>query len=78
MLCIIMVIDFLKQMLHKHVWGGADGRVVKALDSQPQDRGFEYRHTLGLLCLRSLGKICTPNVPSGDRYYAIACLLRTS
>ena len=40
-----------------------DGRVVKVLDSQPRDHGFESRHTLGLLCLKSLGKICTPNVP---------------
>ncbi len=47
--------------------GGVDGRVVKVLDSQPRDRGFESRHTLGLLCLKSLGKICTPNVPWGDR-----------
>ncbi len=37
--------------------------------------GFESRHTLGL---KSLGKICTPNVPGGDRWYAIACLSRTS
>ena len=29
----------------------ADGRVVKVLDSQPRDRGFESRHTLGVLCL---------------------------
>ncbi len=43
--------------------GGADGRVVKVLDSEPRDRGFESRHTLGLLCIKSLGKICTPNVP---------------
>ncbi len=42
---------------------GVDGRVVKVLDYPPQDRGFESRHTLGLLCLKSLGKICTPNVP---------------
>ena len=58
--------------------GGADGRVVKVLDSQPRDRGFESRHTLGLLCLKSLGKICTLNVPSGDREYANACLSRNS
>ncbi len=38
------------------------GWVVKALDSQPQDRGFESRHTLSLWCLESLGKICTWNV----------------
>ncbi len=48
-------------------WGGADGRVAKALDSQARDRGFESRHALGLLCLKSLGKICTLNVPWGDR-----------
>ncbi len=47
--------------------GGADGRVLKVLDLQPQDHGFKSRHTLGLLCLKSLGKICTPNVPCGDR-----------
>ncbi len=42
---------------------GADGRVVKVLDSQPRDRGFESRHTLVLLCLKSLGKIiCTPTM----------------
>ncbi len=45
------------------VEGGADGRVFKVVDSQPRDRGFESRHTLGLLCLKSLGKICTLNVP---------------
>ncbi len=44
-------------------WGGSDGRVVKVLDSQPRDRGFESRHTLGLLCLKSLGKIRTLNMP---------------
>ncbi len=43
--------------------GGADGRVVKVLDSQPRDRGFESRHILGLLGLKSLGKICILNVP---------------
>ncbi len=36
--------------LYDIIWGGADGRVVKVLDSQPRDRGFESRHTLGLLC----------------------------
>ncbi len=51
--------------------GGPDGRVVKVLDSQPRDRGFESRDTVGLLCLKSLAKICTPNVPWGDRWYAI-------
>ncbi len=45
------------------IWGGADGRVVKVLDSQPRDGGFKSRHTLGLLCLKSLGEICTLNVP---------------
>ncbi len=35
----------------------------KVLDSPPQDGGFESHHTLGLLCLKSLGKICAPNVP---------------
>ena len=30
---------------------------------QLRDRGFESRNTLGLLYLKSLGKICTPNVP---------------
>ncbi len=44
-------------------WGRADDQVVKVLDSQPRDSGFESRHTIGLLCLKSLGKICTPNVP---------------
>ena len=35
--------------LHKeYTQGGADGRVVKVLDCQPRDRGFESRHTLGL------------------------------
>ena len=45
--------------------GGAGGRVVKVqhvLGSQPRDRRFESRHTRGFLCLKSLGKICTPNV----------------
>ncbi len=42
---------------------GADGRMVKVLDSQPRDSGFESCHTLSFLCLKSLGKICTPNVP---------------
>ncbi len=46
--------------------GGADARVVKVLDSQPRDRGFESRHTLGLLYLKSLGKICTEKGPRGD------------
>ncbi len=62
-------IDLLKSpkaMLTKtewSLWGEADGPVVKVLDSQPRDRGFESRHTLGLLCLKSLAKICTLNVP---------------
>ena len=42
--------------------GRTVGRVVKALDSQARDRGFESRCTLSLLCLESLGKICTQNV----------------
>ena len=42
--------------------GRTDGRVVKALDSQPRDRGFESRRTLSLLYLESLGKISTRNV----------------
>ncbi len=37
--------------------GRTVGRVVKALDSQPRDRGFESRRTLSLLYLESLGKI---------------------
>ncbi len=37
-------------------------RVVKALDSQIRDRGFESRSTLSLLYLEFLGKICTQNV----------------
>ncbi len=45
----------------------ADGWVVKVLDSQPRDRRFESRHTLGIMCLKSLGKICTLTVPWGDR-----------
>ncbi len=50
-----------------HAKGGADGRVVKVPDSQTRGRGLESHYTLGLLCLKSLGKICTPNVPWGDR-----------
>ncbi len=42
---------------------GGPGPGVKVLDSQPQDRGLESCHTLGLLCLKSLGKICTLNMP---------------
>ncbi len=34
----------------------------KVLDSQPRNRGLESRHTLGFLCLKSLGKICTQSV----------------
>ncbi len=40
-----------KQVRTELTWGGADGRVVKVLDSRLRDRGFESRHTLGLLCL---------------------------
>ncbi len=42
--------------------GRTVGRVVKALDSQPLDRGFKSLHTLGLWYLESLSKICTRNV----------------
>ncbi len=42
--------------------GRTDGRVVKALDSQPRDRGFESRRTLSFQYLESLGKVCTRNV----------------
>ncbi len=42
--------------------GKTVGRVVKALDSQPRDRGLESRRTLSPLYLESLGKICTRNV----------------
>ncbi len=62
-LCGVNILPFFKMFFNVFFWGGADGRVVKVLDSQPRDRGFESRHTLGLLCLKSLGKICTPNVP---------------
>ncbi len=31
--------------------GGGDGRVVKVLDTQPQDHAFKSCNTLGLLCL---------------------------
>ncbi len=41
--------------------GRAVVRVVKALDSQPRDRGFESRRTLSFQYLESLGKICTWN-----------------
>ena len=41
-------------MAHNIKKGGEDGRVVKVLDSQPRDRGFDCRRTLGLLCLKSL------------------------
>ncbi len=34
--------------------GEADGWVVKVLDPQARNRGFEPRHTLGRLCLKSL------------------------
>ncbi len=36
--------------------GRAGGRGVKVLDSQPRNRGFESRHTLGLLCLSPLAR----------------------
>ncbi len=36
--------------------------MVKVLDSQPLHLGFESCHTLGLLCLKALGKICTLKV----------------
>ncbi len=36
--------------------------MVKALDSQSRDRGFESRCMLSLLYLESLSKICTRNV----------------
>ena len=39
--------------------GRTVGQVVKALDSQPRDCGFESRRTLSLLYL---SKICTQNV----------------
>ncbi len=42
--------------------GRTVGRAVKALDSQPRDRGFESLRTLSLQYLKSLGKICTRNV----------------
>ena len=42
--------------------GRTVARVVKALDSQPRYRGFESLHTLSLLYLEFLGKICTRNV----------------
>ena len=52
-----MVLSILNRMEGEHsLWGGTDGRLVQVLDSQPRDRGFEFRHTLGLLCLNSLGK----------------------
>ncbi len=37
--------------------GGLDSLVVKVLDSQPRDNGFKSRHTLLLLCLKSLDEI---------------------
>ncbi len=42
--------------------GRTDGRVVKAQDSQLRNRGFESCHTLSLLYLKSLSKICTQNM----------------
>ena len=42
--------------------GRAVGGVVKALDSQPRDRGLESRRTLSLLYLESMSKICTRDV----------------
>ncbi len=42
--------------------GRTVGRVVKARDCQPRDRGFESRRMLSLLYLESLSKICTLNV----------------
>ncbi len=58
--------DFIVFMViycHSVDFGRTVGPVVKALDSQPRDRGFESRRTLSVLYLESLGKICTRNVP---------------
>ncbi len=44
--------------------------LIKVPDSQPRDCVFEFRHTLYYVSSvpkKSLGKICTPNVPWGDR-----------